>query len=63
MPSSVLGGRLQPHQLATIKLDEPWALRELNLVVRKDARFPGFITEFVNFLLEDPQVAMTRASA
>ncbi|WP_404300826.1 LysR substrate-binding domain-containing protein [Alicycliphilus denitrificans] len=61
VPSSVLGGRLQPEQLAVIALDEPWALRELSLVVRKDARFPDFITEFVNFLLEDPQVAMTRA--
>ena len=62
VPSSVLGGRLQPHQLVTIELDEPWALRELNLVVRKDARLPGFITEFVSFLLDDPQVAVTRAS-
>ncbi len=61
MPRSVLGGRLQPDQVAVLPLDEPWALRELSLVVRQDARFPGFITEFVNFLLEDPQVAMTRA--
>jgi len=60
VPSSVLGARLQPEPLAVIALDEPWALRELSLVVRKDARFPGFISEFVNFLLEDPQVAMTR---
>lgn len=61
MPRSVLGGRLQPDQVAVLPLDEPWALRELSLVVRRDARFPGFIAEFVNFLLEDPQVAMTRA--
>lgn len=63
VPSSLLGGRLQPEQIAVIALDEPWALRELNLVVRQDARFPDFITEFVNFLLDDPQVAMTRAPA
>ena len=61
VPSSVLGGRLQPEQTAVLPLDEPWALRELSLVVRQDARFPDFITEFMNFLLEDPQVAMTRA--
>ncbi|MBS0506890.1 MAG: LysR family transcriptional regulator [Proteobacteria bacterium] len=63
VPRSVLGNRLQPAQLAVIELDEPWALRRLSLVVRRDARFPAFITEFVNFLLEDPQVAMTRATA
>lgn len=63
VPSSVLGARLQPEPLAVIALDEPWALRELSLVVRRDARFPGFISEFVHFLLEDPQVAMTRAPA
>ena len=57
----LLGGRLQPEQTAVLPLDEPWALRELSLVVRQDARFPDFITEFMNFLLEDPQVAMTRA--
>lgn len=62
VPSSVLGGRLQPEQVAVLQLDEPWALRELSLVIRQDARFPDFITEFVNFLLEDPQVAMTRSS-
>lgn len=61
MPQSVLGGRLLSDQVAVLALDEPWALRQLSLAVRKDARFPGFITEFVNFLLEDPQVAMTRA--
>lgn len=59
VPSSVLGA--QREQLAVIALDEPWALRELSLVVRQGARLPGFIQDFVNFLLEDPQVAMTRA--
>jgi hypothetical protein len=44
-------------------LDESWALRELSLVVRQDARFPGFITEFVGFLLDDPVVAATRAGS
>ena len=39
-----------------------FTLGGLSLVVRKDARLPGFITEFVSFLLDDPQVAVTRAS-
>lgn len=59
VPNNVLGA--QREQLAVIALDEPWALRELSLVVRQGARLPGFIQDFVNFLLEDPQVAMTRA--
>lgn len=62
VPSSVLGGRWQANPLAIIELDELWALRRLSLLVRKDARLPGFITEFVSFLLDDPQVAVTRAS-
>lgn len=60
VPSGVLANRQQSAQLAVIELDEPWALRELNLVVRKDARFPNFITACMNFLLEDPVVAATR---
>lgn len=61
VPSSVLSNRQQSQHLAVIELDESWALRELNLVVRKDARFPNFITACMNFLLEDPLVAATRA--
>ena len=60
VPISVLANRQQSQHLAVIELDEPWALRELHLVVRKDARFPNFISECVNFLLEDPTVAATR---
>lgn len=60
VPRSVLAGRPMAQQLAIIELDEPWALRELNLAVRQDARFPNFITACMNFLLEDPVVAQTR---
>lgn len=60
VPSSVVSNRQQSQQLEVIELDEPWALRELNLVVREDARFPSFITACVSFLLEDPLVAATR---
>lgn len=60
VPTSVLANRQQAKLLAVIELDEPWALRKLNLAVRKDARFPNFITACMNFLLEDPLVAATR---
>lgn len=60
VPSSVVSNRQQSQHLAVIELDEPWALRKLNLVVRKDAKFPNFISACVTFLLEDPLVASTR---
>lgn len=61
VPSSVLGHRPQSGAVAVIPLREPWALRELHLAVRQDARFPDYITQLVSYLLEDPQVAATRA--
>ena len=61
VPSSVLANRQQAQLLAVIELDEPWALRKLHLVVRQGARFPSFITECMDFLLDDPVVAATRA--
>jgi DNA-binding transcriptional LysR family regulator len=63
VPTSVLGSHPLSDRLVSIPLDESWALRELSLVVRQDARFPGFITEFVGFLLDDPVVAATRAGS
>ena len=63
VPFSVLG-ELQPsQQVAVIELEEPWALRVLTLVVRQDAKFPTYMQEFMNFLLEDPRVAATRATS
>jgi DNA-binding transcriptional LysR family regulator len=61
VPSSILGPRPPSDQMAVVNLEEPWALRELNLVVRQDARFPDYITGLVSYLLEDPQVARTRS--
>lgn len=61
VPSSVLANRQQSQNIAVVALDEPWARRELNLVIRKDARLPSFIEECVNFFLEDPIVAATRS--
>lgn len=61
VPSSVLESRREPHRVARLAFEEPWARRELNLAVRADARFPDFITACVDFLLEDPLVAATRA--
>lgn len=62
VPSSVLTHRQQSQHVQVVDLDEPWALRRLNLVVRKDASFPNFIDECLKFLLEDPVVAATRAA-
>jgi len=61
VPSSVLDNRQEPHRVSRVAIEEPWARRELNLAVRADARFPDFITACVDFLLDDPLVAATRA--
>jgi len=63
VPSSVLENRQEPHRVARLALDEPWARRELNLAVRADARFPEFIKACVDFLLDDPLVAATRQAS
>lgn len=60
VPTCVLGGPSAPGPLALVDLDEPWALRELTLAVRQEARPPAFVTELVQYLLEDPLVASTR---
>lgn len=60
VPSSMLGAKPQGCEFAVVELAEPWALRELNLVVRQDARFPIHIQDFVRHLLEDHHVSITR---
>jgi DNA-binding transcriptional LysR family regulator len=60
VPYSVAAAALQEARVAGLRLLEPWALRELNLVVRADAKLPSFTTAFAEFLLNDPRVAVTR---
>jgi DNA-binding transcriptional LysR family regulator len=58
VPTCVLG--VVPAGVVTIDLAEPWAHRELNLAVRADSPLPQFARALVQFLLEDPRVALTR---
>ncbi|MEF7612744.1 LysR substrate-binding domain-containing protein [Aquincola sp. MAHUQ-54] len=58
VPSSLLAK--PPAGIATLRLAEPWARRELNLAVRAEGRLPLFATALLQFLLDDPRVAMTR---
>lgn len=60
VPNSVVLAWTHAKSLSMIRLAEDWSLRELTLVVREDARLPGFTQEFVQFLLDDPKVARTR---
>ncbi|HRO59731.1 MAG TPA: LysR family transcriptional regulator [Burkholderiaceae bacterium] len=60
VPLSVVDASPNPRGISTIALAEPWAIRELNLAVRKDDRLPFFTRAFVQFMLEDPRAAMTR---
>jgi len=58
VPTSLLATR--STGVATVPLAEPWAWRELNLAVRIEGRLPSFADALVQFLLEDPRVAITR---
>ncbi|MDR1968727.1 MAG: LysR family transcriptional regulator [Burkholderiaceae bacterium] len=58
VPTSVL--IRMPVGVSTVPLAEAWALRELNLAVRAESRLPSFAKALVQFLLEDPRVAITR---
>lgn len=58
VPSSVIGA--VPPTIRCLELAEPWARRELNLAIRADARLPLFASALVQFLLDDPSVALTR---
>jgi len=60
VPQSVVSAASDLHGVSMLRLAEPWALRELNLAVRADARLPAFATAFMQFLLDDPAVAATR---
>lgn len=62
VPSSMLGAKPQGCHFSVVELAEPWALRELNLVIRQDARFPSYVEDFIRHLLEDHRVAITRAA-
>lgn len=58
VPTSVLVGL--PSGVCAVPLAEAWAGRALNLAVRAEGRLPSFAKALVQFLLEDPRVAMTR---
>ena len=60
VPRSVVLASNLSESLSIVTLAEEWSVRELTLVVREDARLPGFTQEFVQFLLDDPNVARTR---
>lgn len=59
-PRSVLAIAPDSRAISMLPLVEPWAVRELNLAVRADARLPSFAKAFMQFLLDDPRVAVTR---
>lgn len=60
VPRSVAAAMLSLGRIRAVRLAEPWARRELNLIVRADGKLPAFASAFAQFLLEDPEVAATR---
>ncbi|MEV0703562.1 LysR family transcriptional regulator [Saccharopolyspora sp. NPDC050389] len=63
VPLSVAQPMAEGGQVAVLRILEPWAARELHLVTSVDAALPSFTQAFVDFLLNDPRVAATRAAA
>lgn len=59
VPESVAVASLHEGKVAKVGLLEPWALRELNLILKSDGRLPSFTAAFVQFLLADPRVCAT----
>ncbi|AGW95106.1 LysR family transcriptional regulator [Cupriavidus sp. DF5525] len=60
VPRSVAAQALREARVVGVRLAEPWALRELNLIVRADGKLPAFAEAFAQFLLNDPRVVATR---
>lgn len=60
VPRSMAEPAIREARVAGVRLAEPWALRELHLVVRSEGKLPSFTTAFAQFLLDDPRVAATR---
>jgi DNA-binding transcriptional LysR family regulator len=56
VPLSVAAARIRERKVAKVGLLEPWALRELHLVLKAGEQLPSFTAAFVQFLLSDPQV-------
>lgn len=63
VPRSVAALALSQARIVGLRLAEPWARRDLNLIMRTDGKLPSFTMAFAQFLLNDPPVAATREPA
>lgn len=61
VPASVAGKAVRDGRLAMLSLADPWAARNLYLVM-KDDDSAGLVREFSQILLQDPLVAAARAA-
>jgi len=60
VPRTVATPAIREGRVASVRLAEPWALRQLHLIVRSEGRLPSFTTAFAEYLVNDPAVAATR---
>lgn len=60
VPRSVAAATLAKAGVAAVRLEESWAVRKLNMIVRSKEELPAFTKAFVEFLLVDPRVAAMR---
>ena len=63
VPASVAAQYIIEKRVVGISIAEPWATRNLHLIMKKDPAQPEHIREFADILLHDPQVVATRFRA
>jgi DNA-binding transcriptional LysR family regulator len=63
VPRSVAAPALRDGRIAAVALCEPWAVRELTLVTHAGTPLSPFVAQVAEYLLDDPSVAATRATA
>ncbi|MGP1615218.1 MAG: LysR substrate-binding domain-containing protein, partial [Pollutimonas bauzanensis] len=63
VPVSVAEEHIRDNRIRSISIAEPWAVRNLHLVTKREPAQPELIREFADILLHDPQVAAARGLA
>lgn len=60
VPASVAAARVQQQSISCVPVDEPWAVRNLHLIMHQSPAQPELSRQFADILLNDPHVVATR---
>jgi DNA-binding transcriptional LysR family regulator len=61
VPASIAEQAVLEQRISSISITEPWATRNLHLIMKKESAEIELIREFADILLHDPQVVAARA--